>query len=318
MKRALRWVRYTSLVLGILMLVGGIVGYFLVRQEPDHSGDVVTTVKDLQNKALNGTRNALKADYTNDITFASGQEVVDARRHYESSVQDYGIGTVYMPSVDISVPLLAGTSEWNLFNGIATGRENQRLGEGLFIGLSHNLKSGTLITKIRDMAPGDLVYITDFKNVYIYETVERKVVHQTESKYFKEPLEDEAAKLLIYRCEGEVGTDWRQIVYADFIEQIPVEEMDSFILNGLLIDIDENNGVNDKNNLTGDVVTSFEQGTDTISGVNLKPVKNDSSALWGYFDALGRFCLILYGFASATPYLFAGVNILFFIVYRVI
>lgn len=253
-----------------------------------------------------------------EVTHVEGAAISEARLNYNSSVEEYGIGSVYIPSSNISIPLLAGTSEWNLLNGVATASANQKLGEGLFIGLSHNLVNERLLQNIDQAEKNDLVYLTDFTNVYIYKISEQKVVHETESYYLQEPNEGEDAKLLLYRCEGELNTDWRRIIYGDYIKKEKIKDVDEKILAGLMIDVE---GIKEESPEIDSSKTYNKQNQRN----NKKESKNIFQIIvskiidWiSKSDALTTFSLRIYGLADSYTLFFFLFILLLFIIYYLI
>lgn len=228
-----RFIRMIAIGFALFLLSSGIYGYIFMGQEPDMS----TSVQSVQSSMMadvNARQERIEsADFDNDVDFATGADIAKARQAFHSSVEDYGIGSIYIPSSEISVPLLVGTSEWNLFNGVATGKSDQELGEELFVGLSHNVIGDTLLKRIDQMVANDLIYVTDFSDVYLYRTLVQEVVHESDTTYFEKPAEDDPAKLLMYRCEGETGTEWRRVVYAEYVGKNPLSEIPDDILAGL-------------------------------------------------------------------------------------
>lgn len=207
-----------SLFLTLAMILFGGLGYLLISHEPQSSHLMSQTQKEFAQNKNKRQEKIERGQYDGEVTHVEGAAIAQARENYSSSIEEYGIGSVYIPSSDISLPLLAGTSEWNLLNGVATASASQKLGEGLYIGISHKQVNQRLLQNIDQAKKGDLVYLTDFSDVYIYKITEQKVVHETESSYLKEPKPEEGPKLLLYRCEGEFNTD-RRIIYGDYLEK---------------------------------------------------------------------------------------------------
>ena len=287
-----------GLVITILISVG--IGYRLLLSDTDDQ-DLMNNVQyTLQEDGIREQR-IQEANYDDEIDFATGSEMVEARKNYHSSLEDYGIGSIYMPDSNISVPILAGTSEWNLFNGVGTGRPDQDLGEGLFIGLSHNLINQTLLKPLDQMVEGNLVYATDFKEVYIYKTLESKVVHETDGAFFIEPEEDELAKMLLYRCEGDYGTDWRRVLYTEFVEKKSLDEVDQEVLDGLQINSETIEFAQVEKEDTS-VVPSEVKEVETISETN----------------SVNNFFLDTYGFADSHTLVLAFIIIVLLILFALL
>ncbi|MFZ2709208.1 MAG: class A sortase, partial [Leptotrichiaceae bacterium] len=231
-------IAYFSLSLAFILIISGATGYLIMGSEGDPESAIKLVEKELSKSAHARQKRINQANYDEEVDFARGAEIAEAKKNYHSTIEKYGIGSIYMPKANISVPILAGTSEWNLFNGVATARANQELGEGLFIGLSHNLINDTLLKNIDQMTPGDYIYASDFEDVYTYKVIDQEVVHETNKNYFVEPAEDERGRMLVYRCEGGYGTDYRRVLYSEFVSKEPVFKTEDNILKGLNIESD--------------------------------------------------------------------------------
>lgn len=291
------------------MTLSGAVGYFIMSSEAD-SG---SSIREVQRELLetDGARQERidNARYDEDVDFARGSDIAEAKKHFHSSIEEYGIGSIYMPKAGISVPILAGTSEWNLFNGVGTGRAEQELGEGLFIALSHNLVNERLLKNIDQMESGDFVYASDFTNVYIYQVIDQKVVHETNNHYFQEPEEGESGKMLLYRCEGKSGTDWRRALYSEFIESKPVSEVDIEILNGLEIEVEEIEHEQEE----------IEVEPEDVEDVNfLDRWIGKFVNFIGQYKGLNDYFLSVYSVADSNPLIFGAIAITLFIFYGIL
>ena len=138
-------IAYFSLSLAFILIISGATGYLIMGSEGDPESAIKLVEKELSKSAHARQKRINQANYDEEVDFARGAEIAEAKKNYHSTIEKYGIGSIYMPKANISVPILAGTSEWNLFNGVATARAKQELGEGLFIGLSDNLINDTLL-----------------------------------------------------------------------------------------------------------------------------------------------------------------------------
>lgn len=91
------------------------------------------------------------------------------------------IGGIYIPSVDVNMPILYGTNQKNLQNSATTMKPDQIMGEGNYALAGHNSRNPkALFTPIRNLQKGDAIYITDKDKLYKYSVVARKVVQPTE------------------------------------------------------------------------------------------------------------------------------------------
>lgn len=302
-------------MLAVVMTLSGAIGYFIMSSEADAGSSIREAQKELSETEEARQDRIDNASYDEEVDFARGSDIAEAKKHYHSTIEEYGIGSIYMPKSGISVPILAGTSEWNLFNGVGTGRADQELGEGLFIGLSHNLVNERLLKNIDQMNAGDFIYASDFKKVYIYEVINQKVVHETNNHYFKEPEEDESGKMLLYRCEGKSGTDWRRALYAEFIESKPVSEIDKDILKGLEIEVDE---VEETTDVVEEVIEENDEVTETNEKGFLDKWIGKFADFIGEYKELNDYFLSVYSIADSHPIIFGAVAVMLFMFYGIL
>lgn len=177
----------------------------------------------------------INADYDNDIAFATSEQLAEARQHYLDTIEENAIGAIYAPDIDMEQPILAGTADYNLFNGIATAGSEQILGDGLWVGLAHELQSGDsqLLERIDELQAGNRIYATDFEKVYVYEVYDVQTVHFTNTNALQRPNDGEDARMLLYRCIGGYNTEYRLFSLATHVDTLPVHEVDENILKGL-------------------------------------------------------------------------------------
>lgn len=303
-------VSYFSFALAIVMIISGATGYLIMVSEIDASSSIRLVQEELSKGDSTRQERIDNANYDGEVDYARGAEIAQAKKNYHSSIEEYGIGSIYMPEADISVPILAGTSEWNLFNGVGTGRADQELGEGLFVGLSHNLVNDTLLRDIDKMNRGDYLYASDFEDVYAYKVIDQEVVHETDKDYFIEPSKDESGKMLLYRCEGEYGTEYRSVVYSEFVSKEPVSKTSESILDGLNIESDEVD-------TDGGTENEYEDLTDENEELSLfDKIIGKIVSFIGQHDKLNYYFLTVYSQVDSHPLVFTGIVILLFGLYR--
>ena len=308
-------IAYFSLSLAFILIISGATGYLIMGSEGDPESAIKLVEKELSKSAHARQKRINQANYDEEVDFARGAEIAEAKKNYHSTIEKYGIGSIYMPKANISVPILAGTSEWNLFNGVATARANQELGEGLFIGLSHNLINDTLLKNIDQMNPGDYIYASDFEDVYTYKVIDQEVVHETNKNYFVEPAEDERGRMLVYRCEGGYGTDYRRVLYSEFVSKEPVFKTEDNILKGLNIESDaasDSDSDNEKEITDeGLELEGRDEKLSVFDRLRKKVVQSISQ-----YDVLNNYFLTVYGQVDRQPLLFTAFVFLLFALYR--
>lgn len=304
-------ISYFSFTLAIIIIISGSVGYLIMVSEVDASPSIKLVQKELSKGDNIRQERIDNASYDEEVDYARGAEIAEAKKNYHSSIEEYGIGSIYMPEANISVPILAGTSEWNLFNGVGTGRPNQELGEGLFVGLSHNLANDTLLGDIDKMNTGDYLYASDFEDVYAYKVIDQEVVHETDKDYFIEPSEGDSSKMLLYRCEGEYGTEYRRIVYSEFVSKEPISKTSNSILKGLNIELDKPIDIDGETEIEYEDLTDEKEEADLYDDIIGKVV-----SFIGKYDKLNNYFLSVYSQVDSYPLAFTGIIILLFGFYR--
>ncbi|GEM02240.1 LPXTG-site transpeptidase (sortase) family protein [Halolactibacillus halophilus] len=309
-----RIIANSALFMAVILVLSGVSGYLLISHEPKTEHLLSETQKEFLENKEERQNKIESAEYGGEVTHVDGSAIAKARENYSSSVEEYGIGSVYIPASEISLPLLAGTSEENLLNGVATASAEKELGEGLFIGMSHNVINQRLLQNIDQAEKDDLVYLTDFTDVYTYRITEQTVVHETESSYLKEPEENETAKLLLYRCEGEYNTDWRRIVYGDYIKKEKISEVDKDILKGLMIDVEV---INSTEKLESDTqeVSTVEYQTEEDSKNIFEQIQTKTTDIISQKNILTQLFLRVYALADSYTIFFFMLVFLLFVIY---
>src|SRR5699024_8193957 len=73
---------------------------------------------------------------------------------------DYMVGEIYMPDVDMRLPILEGVSNENLWVGAGTMKPGQRMGEGNYAFAGHHMwDESQLFTPIKNSEIGDHAYV---------------------------------------------------------------------------------------------------------------------------------------------------------------
>lgn len=90
------------------------------------------------------------------------------------------IGIIYVPSVNIKLPILYGATHENMLVGAGTLKSNQKMGDGNYSIASHNHPNpNILFAPIRNINNGDIMYMTDYENVYLYKMKLKEVIEPT-------------------------------------------------------------------------------------------------------------------------------------------
>lgn len=156
------------MTIGILLLAL----YFAARlipnyySENDISKDISSTEMEQNNKK----------EFKNDFDAVNSISTTTSLFNFTAISGENVIGQIIIPDYNLSLPIHRGVTDEHLLSGAATMKENQKMGEKNYTLTGHYMKrNGSLFSKVYDLTKGTKVYITDKKNIYEYEIVDRKV-----------------------------------------------------------------------------------------------------------------------------------------------
>ncbi|MEO1769802.1 class C sortase [Candidatus Enterococcus ferrettii] len=148
-----------------------------------------------------------------------------AKNKLQDTTNQWGIGKLVIPKVDINLPILAGLANQNLLTGAATYQADQQLGKSNYVLLSHNIfDQDLLLHRIQNLNEKDTIYATDFKSIFHYEVTVNKTIQDTEVSYVEEGSANQTPIITLLRCEGDIGTIYRRVVQGKLVKQEPLSE----------------------------------------------------------------------------------------------
>lgn len=239
-----------------------IYGYYHMEQDPELPSINVGQRSELSQYNLD---KIAKANYEErQIASVSISEYATAKSMIQQTTNNWGVGKLIIPEVGLDLPVLAGISNQNLLSGAATYRLEQQLGKGNYVLLAHSIYGkDVLLHRIQYLKEGNLVYVTDFQDVYVYEVSLNKVIEETEVSYIEQNTEGDAAKLSLLRCEGDVGTIYRRLVQGNLKSILPLKEADEELFQEL--NLEREKAADYSKILKKNPVTPFEQFCMTLT-----------------------------------------------------
>lgn len=91
------------------------------------------------------------------------------------------LGSIYIPAVDMTLPIVKGVGKHALAVGAGTMKRDQQMGEGNYTLASHYIEGrDVLFGPLYRLKTGDSIYLTDTKNIYEYKTTEIQVIQATD------------------------------------------------------------------------------------------------------------------------------------------
>lgn len=239
MKKMIRILPIIWILFGLLFFAYGRYGYYLLLNANENSQNIqhtiespASTVNNIKEKNEAATKVAAFNEAA--IRPVEAKDYADAQLAAEKIIQQWGIGSIYIPSSAIKTKILAGMSNENLIVAVGTYQANQTMGEGNYVVLAHNLvEGGGALHNLTKTELGSIIYMTDFSTVYEYQVAVNKIEEQTNGELLMEPKKGEKGKVTLFRCEGGMHTPNRAVVQGEFVKSYPAMEATKQVLVGL-------------------------------------------------------------------------------------
>lgn len=226
-------IRY-GLIAGVISL--GVGGYFTVNNM------ILTDMRgiELDKNTIDKNKQA-KADFDLDsIKPLSEKELLEnsiKRTTGWGEDLNYGsqgvVGGIYVPSVDIKLPITKGIGKNSLSRGVGTAFEDRDMGKGNYVLLGHNSPNRhVLFSPLEDMKTGDKIYVSDATWMYEYETIDKKRIHQSQGEVMDNTEEN---IITLITCFGGLNTDKRTVVTGKFQHKYPISGAEKEIKTALNI-----------------------------------------------------------------------------------
>lgn len=225
---------YFILIFLTMLTILGIATYGYIQMQEDTSLGAVEVGQEEQLSNYNLDK-INHANYTEkQIASVNVASYAQARATNFETTNNWGIGKLSIPKVDIDLPVLAGLANENLLTGAATYRANQQLGKGNYVLLAHNIfEQDVLLHRIKKLSLNDKIYVTDFKDIYTYDVTVNKVIEETKVSYIEEKTENDHQLLTLLRCEGDIGTIYRRVVQGKLSNIQPIKSASTQLLENV-------------------------------------------------------------------------------------
>ncbi|WP_416198929.1 MAG: Sortase [Sporanaerobacter sp.] len=139
---------------------------------------------------------------------------------------DFVIGTLYIPDLNINLPIMKGLSQSNLMAGAATMKAEQSFGHGNYTLAGHYMKNKNLLFgNLMNIEIGNKVYVSDGKMIYEYEIYDTTVVPDTAMDMLSDNKANERSKPIIslMTCYHSSKTGKRFFALGELVDEYPVD-----------------------------------------------------------------------------------------------
>lgn len=168
-----------------------------------------------------------KADEEDMFDFSQVQSITELEPNTEINHANV-IGALYIPDVNIKMPIMYGATHENMLNGVGTLKPYMYMGKGNYSLAGHNHPNPNLmLAPLKKMSNGHKMYITDKDNIYVYETDSIEVVMPDRTDVILD--EEGRTELTLVSCYSDDGHD-RIIVKGELVDTIPYVDADQELL----------------------------------------------------------------------------------------
>ena len=217
-----------------------------------------------------------------------------AQLHYVEIVNQWGVGSLFIPSADIHSKILAGIDNQNLMVGVGTYYKDQQLGKGNVVLMAHNLvQGGGVLGNLRKTGLQQVFYLTDFIDVFEYVAEKNEVVDQSRGEIMDIPALGESAIVTLIRCEGGMNTPNRAIVQGTFLKKYPASEATEEVKLGL--------GLAEGLWISEEVSSGQQNVTkETTIQMTKEPIEKTKKPIYSTLQVL---CIYLYTVLNEAPFI---------------
>lgn len=137
------------------------------------------------------------------------------------------IGQIFIPDLDMNLPILKGTTNSNLMVGATTMVEDQEMGKGNYPLAGHYMKDKSfLFGSLMDIKEDSIVKITDKKMVYEYRIYETVLVPDIDMYMVEHKRAESHGKPIIslMTCYYTSQNGKRFFALGELVDEYPYEE----------------------------------------------------------------------------------------------
>lgn len=219
-------------VLGVVLLILGLylllkpvyINYIYTPKKLDNSYNEALA---LSQEELEANRKKLEQNEEDMFDFSQVKSITELEPNTTINKANV-IGGLYIPKVNIKMPIMYGATHENMLNGVGTLKPNMEMGIGNFSLAGHNHPNPNLmLAPLKKMKDGFEMYITDKQHIYKYQTDSIEVVMPERIDVLDEV--EGRNELTLVSCYSDDGHD-RIIVKGELLEVIPYEEASQELL----------------------------------------------------------------------------------------
>lgn len=220
---------------GLLLSCASYYGYQLLLDANGNAEQMTHSIETKKSSQRKRKKKVEEATYCpRQIKPVTPASYAKAQLQYVEIVNQWGVGSLFIPSAGIHSKILAGIDNQNLMVGVGTYYKAQQLGKGNVVLLAHNLvQGGGVLGNLRKTGLQQVFYLTDFTDVFEYVAEKNEIVDKSRGDLLDIPDVGESAIVTLIRCEGGMNTSNRAIVQGTFLKKYPASKATKEVKLGL-------------------------------------------------------------------------------------
>ncbi len=189
-----------------------------------HSKSIVNN--DISNETLriNNQNNDLEVEF--DFSAIKDVSISSIIKGSQNLNKDFVIGTIYIPSLHINLPIMKGLSDANLMAGAATMKPDQSFGVGNYTLAGHQMNNKSLLfASLMDIEIDSEVYISDGEYIYEYIIYDTLIVPETAIEMLSDEKAINRGKPIIslMTCYFSSKTGKRFFALGELVDKYPID-----------------------------------------------------------------------------------------------
>lgn len=208
-----------QIILGVLLII---VAVGLLAMDPIKN--YIIEQGSTQNTVANLTREQIESNLTTDVTYDFND--IDTLNAYDVIANNVNpndlptIGGISIPGVGMNLPIYKGVSNEGMYLGAGTLDANQEMGVSNYpIASHHSINENLLFAPLTKVEHGDLIYLTDLDQVYVYEIDFIEEVHPTRVDLI---APTDSAIITLITCDYSL--DMRIVVQGSLVDQVNIDD----------------------------------------------------------------------------------------------
>lgn len=214
------------IIIGLILIALPMIGQIKLKDNIQR-----VSVEDISAEQL--IENQSKVLHQEDFDFSKVKEISPTSSFINPDAIDKShiIGQLVVPSINLNLTILKGTTDYNLLVGATTMKPSDTMGAGNYTLAGHfNKDKSVLFGGLMDVKIGDKIRITDKYKIYEYQVYDTKTVNDDALDMISDDVATKRGKPVIslMTCYFSSSTGKRYFVIGELVDTYPYNNEDMF------------------------------------------------------------------------------------------